>query len=315
MKANRAPRARLHARDEQAGAEVVGALILFGIFVTTIAILNVTAVPNAGLAAEEAHFDRALSALNGLQSEAETAAIPGNLGATVARSLDLAPARSVGQDLFSYFMATPARASGELTFEPAYGGLSVWHYRQAPPGRLDDIGTETAPLPLGRVTFDPHPVFRGEGTVRLENGAVVTTGPSTSVMRYDPPVSVSVEGDTTYVAMRARILNGTAASVGGNAPVRALLTTEAATLTSPLSNNAQNVTMRIETAHGEAWREHLDRISVAAGLAVGAQYHAGLAAGAGPGGLDVVTWHVNGTSTGNDVRLTTGLAVYRVTLS
>lgn len=304
MKANRA------ARADEAGAETIGALILFAIFVATIAILNVTAVPSNGLAAEEEHFTSTLSALNGLQAEAESAT---QSGATVARSIELAPARSVAQDFFSFFLAAPARASGEILFEPNYGNLTVVHWRQGNPNSFVDLGSWTARLPVGRLTFDPHPIFRTEGLVQLENGGVVTTAPSASLMRYDPPVSVTVAGSNTLVNIQARVFNGTGNSVGGTAPVRIGLMTEASTLTSPASNNAHNLTLRLETDHGAAWGDYLNRTSTAAGLATGAQFFVNVQTGAASA-PDVVTWHVNGTSTGNDVRLTTGISVHRVTL-
>ena len=50
-------------RDEMAGAETVGAILLFGLFVAVITILNVTSVPAAGLAAEEQHHEDVLAAL------------------------------------------------------------------------------------------------------------------------------------------------------------------------------------------------------------------------------------------------------------
>lgn len=305
MKANR--RAR---RDELAGAEVIGALILFAIFVAVIALLNVTAVPNAGLAAEEQHYEATLSHLNGLQAEAESATAA---GATVARSIELAPERSVGQDFFSFFLASPARSSGELLFEPDYGNLSVLHYRQGVPTAYYDLGAADERLPIGRIVFDPHSNFRGEGLVQLENGAVVTTSGATSSMRFDPPVAVSVAGDTTSVRILGRVLNGTGVSLGGTAPARIGLMTEASTLTSPNSNNAQNATIRIETRHGEAWGELLNRTSLGAGLTANTQFHVAVQRGAGEQ-ADVVTWIVNGTATGNDVRLSTGISVYRVTL-
>lgn len=308
MKANRA------AREQLAGAEVVGALILFGIFIATIALLNVTAVPNAGRAAEEEHFERTLSALNGLQSEAETAGLPGNTGSTVARSLDLSPTRSVGQDFFSFFLATPARASGELTFEPTYGNFSVSHTKSGAPKVFYDIGNDSERFPLGRLSFDPHPNFRDPGTIELENAAVVTTDDTSSAMRFDPPIAVSVDGATTLVAIKARVLAGTDFSIGGNAPVRTLLTTEAATLASPASPNAESVTMRISTDQGVAWEELLARISEDAGLSEGTEYSVSLDLDADDG-LDRVTWTVEGTGSGNDIALTTGLAVYGVALS
>lgn len=310
MKANRA------ARHDEGGAEIIGALLLFGIFVSTIAILNVTAVPNAGRAAEQEHFERTLSTLNGLQSEAETAGLPGNAGSTVARSVDLAPARSVGQDFFSFFLATPARASGELTFERDYGNLSVFHLEKDDVGvKHFDIGSDTGRFPLGRLVFDPHPVFREPGAIQLENAAIVSSGEGGAAMRFDPPLSVSVVDKNTTVAIKARVLNGTDFSIGGNAPVRALLTTEAATLASPSDLNAYSVTMRITTDYGDAWEEMLDRISQDAGLVDGAEYTVEVDA---VGDQDRVTWTLHGKQAAtnvNDVRLTTGLAVYAVSIS
>ncbi|HUR67769.1 MAG TPA: hypothetical protein VM370_00865 [Candidatus Thermoplasmatota archaeon] len=305
MKANRSARARI---DDEAGAEVVGALILFGIFVTVIAILNVTSVPNAGLASEEEHYETVLSALNGLQADAESAALEGNEGATVAASLALAPHRTIGQDFFSFFMATPARASGELTFEPGYGDVKLFHYKNGAPNAFYDIGNPAATFALGRLTFDPHPVFRGAGVIDVENGAILATGGSTSTVRYEPPVSVEIAGSTTKINVQPRILNGTEFNVGGTAPVRLLVTTESATLVSPPANNAQNVTLVLATDHPAAWQSYLAGISDDAGLVNGTQYYVGANATA-------VTWIVNGTSNGNDIRLTSGVAVYGVRLS
>lgn len=301
------------ARDDAAGAETVGAMILFGLFVTTIAILNVTAVPNAGLAAETDHHARVLSSLNNLQAEAESAGLPGKEGATVARSVDLAPSRSPGQDFFSFFMATPAQASGELAFVADYGNLTLTHRRQGPADAVVDIGNPDARFPVGRLTFDPHPVFRSPGVVQVENGGIVATTPTSEAMRFAPPVSVSVAGGVTHVTFKARVLNGTDATYGGTAPLRVGLATEAATLTSPASENANEVTLRMETAYGTAWGRYLNETSTAAG----ATYATTVAKGAGEGGLDVVTWHVAGADAGtaNDIRLTYGLAVYAVTVS
>jgi hypothetical protein len=64
MKANRAFR----SRDEEAGAEVVGALVLFGIFVATIAFLNATAVPQAAGAAEQEHYQHVFTTINTLHT-------------------------------------------------------------------------------------------------------------------------------------------------------------------------------------------------------------------------------------------------------
>lgn len=316
MKANRLLRARRASsrRDaELAGAEVIGALILFGLFVTVIAVLNVTAVPDAGLAAEQEHYEGTLSTLNSLQSEAETAGIPANAGSTVARSIDLAPPRSVGQDFFSFFLATPARSSGELTFSPDYGNLSVLHYKQGTPTAFYDIGGVDARFPVGRLTFDPHPAFRHEGVMQLENGGLVVTDQGDASMRFEPPVTVAVEGATTVVSVKARVLNGSAMSIGGIAPVRAVFETEAATLSAPASPNAVNATLRLDTAYGDAWAAHLERISLEAGLTAPTQYHVSVRPAAE--GMQQVTWIVNGTSTGNDVSLTTGLAIYHVTVS
>lgn len=302
MKANRAAR---HRADE-AGAQVISALILFGIFVTTIAILNVSAVPNAGRAAEEEHWEQVLSALNGLQAEAEAA---DDAGATVARSIELAPDRTIGQDFFSYFLATPARASGEIAFEPDYGNVTLSHTRNGAPTTYYDIGSATSAFAYGRVTFDQHPVFRTEGVVQLETGGVVTT-PGAESMRFDPPFSVSVSGSTTYLAVKARVINGSAFSIGGTAPVRLLLTTEASTLIAPENNNADAATLRLETDHGTAWKTYLEGLASGAGLTA-TQSWVRMTAGS----PDVVTWSVNGTASGNDVRLTSGVLIHGLSVS
>lgn len=311
MKANRA---FLRMRDETAGAETVGAIILFGIFVAVIAIMNITSVPAAGLAAEETHYAKTLETLGGLQAEAEAAGLPGNVGATVGRAFSLGPERDVGQDFMSFFLATPAQAAGQLSFTPNYGAITLTHTRAAPPGTVYDIGSAGAGFPMGRLTFDPHPVFRQEGAVQLESGALVTTTSSTETLRFTPPVTLSVASGTTYVTVKARALNGTDFDVGGTAAVRLALETEAATLGAPASNNADQLTLRIETAHGRAWGAFLNKTATDGGLS-GAQFSTTVSMGTAPGGLDLVTWNVLGTGTGNDIRLVSGIAVYRVTVS
>lgn len=310
MKANRA------AREQEGGAEIVGAMLLFGLFVTVIALLNVTSVPAAGLAAEEEHFDRTLSNLNALQTEAEVAGIPSSVGATVARAIDLAPARQTPRDFMSFFLATPAQASGELRLQVDYGNLTVTHLRGGSPTPIVDLGNPAAPFPYGRLTFDPHPVFRGEGRVGLENGGLITTTSTSETMRFSPPITVSVSGDSTLVGIRARVLNGTDTDIGGVAPVRIALVTEEATLSAPVANNARSTTLRLETDHGSAWGAFLNATSNDAGLVQGATYQTTVVKGSG-GALDVVTWTVEGlhADARNDVRLTTGLAVYGVAVS
>ena len=310
MKANRAFR----ERPDEAGAETIGAIILFGIFVGVIAMMNLTAVPAAGLAAEEAHHQEVLEALGGLQAEAEAAGLPGNVGATVGRAVPLGPDQDPGQDFMSFFLATPARATGQLDFTPNYGSITLSHTRVAPPGTVYDIGNAGAGFPLGRITFDPHPVFRQEGVVHLENGGLVTTHGATGSMRFAPPVTVSVAGGTTLVTVKARALNGTAIDVGGTSSLRVTLETQAATLNAPLTNNADQAVLKLETAHGPAWGAFLNQTSSAGGLATG-QFTTHVSMGTGPGGLDVVTWTVLGAGTGNDIRLTSGIAVYGVTVS
>lgn len=309
MKANRP------ARDDAAGAETVGAILLFGLFVTVIAYLNVTAVPDAGLKAEEAHYEDVLGALNALQASTEATATPSGVGATASGGFPLSPTRTAGQDFFSFFLAEPALASGEIAFLPDYGNVTVHHYRLGKSDAVVDVGSFTERLPVGRLTFDPHPVFRGAGVAQLEGGGVVTTEGDASSLRFAPPVSVTVSGSTTNVAVKARILNGTAQNAGGSTDIRVALDTEAATLTSPAKNNAQNVTFRLETSYGSAWGAYLNATATAAGLASGSGFETAVSRGTGEGGLDVVTWLVHGTGSGNDVRLTTGIAVHRVRLS
>lgn len=307
MKASRAARAR---NDEAAGAETVGALILFGLFVTVIALLNVTSVPSAGLAAEEAHHEKVLDALGGLQAEAEAASLPTSVGATVGRAVPLAPERSSGSDFFSLFLAQPAQAAGQLTFDEDYGNVTLSHTRQGNPSTLYDVGTPTARFPLGRLTFDPHPIFRQQGVVDLENGAVATTTSTSETLRHAPPITLSVQGGITQLTLKVRVLNGSAADVGGTAGVRVGLETEAATLTSPINPNANQVVLRLETEHGRAWGAFLNKTATEGGLTAG-QFTTTVQRGAGEGGLDVVTWTVDGTTGGasNDIRLTSGLAI------
>lgn len=305
--------ARRGGEADLAGAETLGALILFGLFVTVIALLNVTAVPDSGREAEEEHHARVLDDLGGLQAEAEAAANPASLGATVSRSLSLGPQRDAGQDFFSFFMAEPARAAGQLTFTHDYGNVTLSHTRHGVPGTVYDVGSPDARFPLGRLTFDPHPNFRPEGILQWEAGALVATAPGSETLRQAPPITIAQNGGTTHVSVKVRVLNGTAADVGGTSSVRVALATEAATLVSPHADNADQVTLRLETRHGTAWGAWLNATSAEAGLAAG-QYGASVQRGAAPGGLDVVTWTVLGTGSGNDVRLTTGLAVQGVRL-
>jgi hypothetical protein len=316
MKANRAAR---HHQDDDAGPEVVGALILFGIFVTTIALLNLTAVPQAGLAAEDDHYNGVLAALNGLQTEAEAGALPTSLGATVSHSIDLGPAAFVPKDFFSYFMATPARASGELSLVVDHGNLTVTHYRAGNPNAVVDVGNAGAQFPYGELQFDPHPNFRPAGVVAFEDGGIITTDSQggTQVMRFAPPITVTSTGGIIDVGIRARVLNGTDFDVGGVAPVRVGLVTEAATLTSPASANARNVTLRLETAYGTAWGAYLNQTSDAAGLSRAAGQYSTTVLRGQSGALDVVTWTVEGplSTNTNDVRLTTGLGVFGVSVS
>ena len=300
--------------EERASAQTVGALILFGLFVTVIALLNVTSVPDAGLAAEEQHHARVLDALGGLQSEAEAASLPTSVGATVSRTLPLAPERDAGGDFFSLFLAQPAQATGQLTFTAGYGNVTLSHTRDGVAGTLYDVGTPDAPFPLGRLRFDPHPNFRAPGLVDLENGAVVTTTDESATLRHAPPVSVSVQGGVTQVTVKVRVFNGTAADLGGTASVRLGLETEAATLNSPVNPNADQVTLRLETEHGSAWGAHLNETATRGGLATSAQFATSVQRDAAPGGLDVVTWTVYGTGTGNDIKLTSGIGILGVRL-
>lgn len=297
---------------DMAGAETIGAIILFGLFVATIAALNVTAVPDAGLAAEQEHHMRALEAFNGLQADAETIAAPGAQGATVARSIPLSPEQSAGQDFFSFFLARPARAAGEVLFVADYGNLTVSHRVAGETATVYDIGGPAARVPLGKITFDPNPVFRNAGVVQLEQGGVIATDLAGESLRHAPPVSVSVTGTTTHVSILGRVLNGTDATFGGTGSLRMRLATESASVVSPAQANAESVTLRLETAHGRAWGDELNATATRAGLAAGAGYQTTVARGAAPGGLDIVTWTVHGVGTGNDVRLTTGLAIYEV---
>lgn len=296
-------------QDEAAGAQTVGALILFGLFVTVIALLNVTSVPEGGRAAEEAHHARVVEALGGLQAEAEAAAP----GAAVSRTLPLSPPRPAGQDFFSFFLADPAQAAGELSFEADHGNVTLSHTRAGEGTPVFDVGSADARFPLGRLTFDPHPAFRPAGVLRLEGGALVAATPEGATLRHAPGVSVRVAEGTTHVTVLVRVLNGTSADLGGTSTTRVTLATEAATLASPLAGNADRVALRLETEHGTAWGAWLNATATEGGLAPG-QFTTTVRRGAGQDGLDVVAWTVEGTGSGNDVRLTSGLTVHRVTL-
>ena len=300
--------------ESGAGAETVGAIILFGIFITVIAVLNATAVPNAGLAAEEEHVRGVLADLSDLQAAAETTAVPGKVGATVAETLTLGPDRQVGQDFFSFFLATPARATGEVQLTANYGNFTLSHFKGGNPNVIVDIGSTTAVFPFGRLSFNPHPIFRDPGIMQLEGGGLVTTTAAAETFRFAPPVSVEQMGGETRVSVQARILNGTDVSQGGTGPARLTLVSQAATLITPANANARNLTLRIETAYGGAWGAHLNATSLSAGLTAGSHFSTSVARGGAPGGLDIVTWTVDGLSGGttNDIRLTYGLAVHGV---
>lgn len=301
-------------RADLAGAETIGAILLFGVFVATIAALNVTAVPDAGLAAEQEHHTRALDAFNGLQADAETIAAPGSQGATVARSLPLAPEADTGRDFFSFFLARPAKAAGEVAFVADYGNLTVSHRVAGQAATVYDVGGPASRVPVGRLAFDPHPMFRNAGIVQLEQGAVVVTDLAGESVRHSPAVSVTMTGTTTHVSVLGRVLNGTDATLGGTGALRLRLVAESATVASPAHPNAESVTLRLETAHGRAWGDELNATSSRAGLVAGTGYETTVSRGAAPGGLDVVAWTVHGVGDGNDVRLTTGLAIFEVKL-
>jgi hypothetical protein len=182
---------------------------------------------------------------------------------------------------------------------------------------FNDIGADGEDFPMGALTFDAHPVFRDPALVHLENGAIITDDGGVSAMRFDPPIAVAVDADTqiTNVSVKARVLAGDSFSIGGIAPVRALLTTEAATLASPVNPNAVSVTVELASEHGAAWQEFFERISQGAGLVEGSEYTVEIDEDV-DGEEDLVTWTVLGKGTpGNDIRLGTGLAVYDVTIS
>ena len=301
--------------NDKAGAEVVGALLLFGIFVGTIAFLNVTAVPQAGLANEEGHFLDTVAALNALQASAEAAALPGGAGTTVSQAVVLGPPQGEGSDFFSFFVATPAKASGELLHNTSYGSVTLSHREAGTSGAIYDVGSASTELPLGAIVFDPNGIFRGEGVVSIENGALITTEGTSQTLRYAPPISASSSDGITHVTIKTRILNGTSTSLGGTGPARLSLTTEATTLNAPDEANAQEVTLRLETAYGSAWGSYLNETASSGGLETG-EFTTLVSQGTGTDGLDVVTWTVTGPpGTGNDIRLTTGLAILGVELS
>lgn len=315
MKANRRFRTRFQT-DDDGGPEIVGAIILFGIFVGVIAFLNATAVPNAGLAAEQEHYDKVLSDLNTLQSQAEVASIPGSIGATIAQSVALGPSHESAKDFFSYFLAEPALASGELALTANHGNVTLTHHHSGSPNPITDLGSTTAQFPYGKLSFDPHPIFRQPTQVQLELGGLLATSGDGENMRYAPPITVSTSGGDTFVTINIRVLNGTDFDVGGVAPVRLSLATEAATLASTSAPNARDATLRIETQFGPAWGRYLNSTSETAGLTAGTGFVTTVVGGQGAA-LDVVTWTVYGLSGGNsnDVRLTTGLAIFRVSAS
>ena len=303
------------ARDDAAGAETVGALILFGIFVATLAYLNVTAVPQAGLENEERHFTETLASLNALQASAEAATLPGGVGTSVSQAISLGPTITSGSDFFGHLIATPAQAAGELTYNASYGNIRVYHTVDGSAALIYDAGSAASGVPLGQIAFDPHPNFRRDGIVSLENGALITTDGESETLRYAPPVSVSQSAGISQVTIKTRILNGTSGVIGGTGAARISLATEATTLTAPTAPNADSVTMRVETRHGNAWGDYLNTTSAAAGMVSGVGYVTLVENGAAPGGLDVVTWTFRGIGAGNDVRLTTGLSIMRVVLS
>lgn len=309
MKANRAARS---GREDDASAQVIGALILFGLFVTTIAFLNVYAVPRSGLAAETEHYDRVAAAMSGLQAEAEAAALPSTIGASVARSLDLAPAPVVAKDFISFFMASPARSAGEIRFDPSYGSIRLNHsaYNSTTPStptNVTDVGNATVAFPIGRLVFDPHSNFRGATTLAWENGGIVETGASTPAMRFAPPITLARDpadpSARIALAIHTRVLNGSSFDVGGGAPVRVQLVTEAATLTTPATPNAESVTLRIETENAAAWDAYLRDLCE------------GVTTCSLTTTQSLVEWTVEGplaSGAGNDISLSVGLAIFRV---
>ncbi|MHB8605610.1 MAG: hypothetical protein ACYDCK_10190 [Thermoplasmatota archaeon] len=300
-------------RRDAAASEVVGAIILFAIFIGTLAILNLTAVPNAGKNAEQQHAGAVLTDLNGLQASGEGIAVPSAVGAGVARSIALAPAAPPGGDMMSFFLATPATAAGELSFVADYGNLTLTHTAGA--ATVTDIGNAAVRFPIGRILFDPHNYFASPGTDVLENGAVLTTAPGSETLRFAPSISVKVAGATTDVTVLARVLNGSSLDIGGTTSVRVAFTTESASISAPVAPNAGRVVLRLETSFGPAWSDYFNATSTSAGLVYGAGFTTTLARGAAPGGLDVVTWTIDGTGSGTDIRLTSGLSVFRVGLT
>jgi hypothetical protein len=295
--------------SDGAAAEIVGALILFGIFVATIAILNVTAVPQSGASAEANHNADVLQTLNNLQASEESIAQPTSVGAVASAAVQLSPTLTPGRDFMSYFLATPAAAPGEIRFEGAYGNLTLSHTIAGGSAPIVDVGSLSGPLPTGRFVFDPHPIFTTPITEALEDGAVLTTDTSSQTVRFAPPISVKVASGSTAISVLARVYNGTGGDFGGTTTVRVALTTQVATLTNPTTNDANGVTLRLETSYGSAWGAWLNATSVAAGLP---SYTTTVTHPAGK--LDVVTWTVTSGAT-NGIRLTSGLAVYGVTMS
>lgn len=316
---SRPPRRAL--REDDGVAQVVGAILLFGIFVGIIAFLNVTAVPQAGLAAEEQHLLDVLDELNALQLDAEGAGGPDDVGATVGRALRLSPSHDVGQDFMSFFLAQPARATGEVSFDRDYGAITLHHHAGNARAHWD-IGSAAESLPLGRVTFDQNSVFRTSASYHLETGALIADDGGAPRVRFSPPVLVTSDGEDTTVVVKARVLNGTEGSIGGTTTVRLGLVTEAATLVAPDRPNANSTTLRLHTAHGSAWGAYLNETSLDAGLRPwtgGAEvgYHTTVLKGGGKDGLDQVEWRVfgkNANESKRDVRLVSGLAVYTLSM-
>ncbi|MHB8605456.1 MAG: hypothetical protein ACYDCK_09390 [Thermoplasmatota archaeon] len=311
MKANRASRDT--DRSDAGGAEVIGAIILFGIFVATLAILNLTAVPQGGKNAEQTHQADVLDRLNGLQASAEGIALPATVGASVSQSVKLAPSQEAGHDFMSFFLATPGTAAGELSFVANSGGVSLSHTSGG--ATVYDIGSATAFLPLGRVFFDPHSLFAAPATDTLTDGAVITSQGGAETIRFAPPVTVKIANGGTNVTVLTRVLNGTSVDIGGTTAVRVSLAAESVALNAPASNNADTTTFKIETANPTAWSSYLTATSSAAGLASGTQFTVTSGPATDGSGLTVVTWSVNGLGGSNDIRLTSGLAIFRVGLS
>ncbi len=302
------------AASDAAVSNVIGAILLFGILAGALVVLNITTVPAMGYANENAHFEDVLGRFGDLQARAASASGGTGAGAAVAGAIPLGPPETRGHDIWDAFLATPARASGNLRFDPAYGNITLTHTRNGSAVPVADAGGAAVRFPMGRILFEPNDHFRHESSLTYEAGAVLSTDLGVSVIRFAPAITVNMSGGIVDVAIDTQALTGAGTAVGGVTPARLGLVPAGAARTDVASPNADEVTLRMETGHGAAWGKFLNATADNAGLMAGSGYTTTVSRGTGSGGIDIVTWTVSGVGTGNDIRLRAGVAFFRVSV-